>query len=104
MSWSELNLETALWRLAAFSSAGLSPTASAPGTETKNGDPHRFHLAPLALNILKRRYEAADKPTGGYVFPAPRSGKAIDTFGKAKKAVDAALKTRPWTHNDAGVA
>ena len=62
---------------------------------------HQFHLPPLALDVLKRRHEAAGKPAAGYAFPAPRSGKAIDTFGKAKKAVDAALKTKlDWRLHD----
>lgn len=77
MQWRDLNLLDAVWTL--------------PGTETKNGDPHRYHLPPLALSILKRRHETSENPVSGLVFPAPRSGKAIDTFGKAKKAVNAAL-------------
>jgi integrase len=40
-------------------------------------------------------------PTSGLVFPAPRSGKAIDTFGKIKKAVDEALKVKfHWRFHD----
>jgi integrase len=78
MQWNNVDLSGAVW--------------TQPGKETKNGDLHQFHLPPLALDILKRRHQADGQPVQGYVFPAPRSGKAIDTFGKAKKAVDAALK------------
>lgn len=87
MQWSDVDLEEAIW--------------AQSGTETKNGDPHRFHLPSLAVDLLKRRHEAAGRPEEGYVFPAPRSGKPIDTFGKVKKAVDAALKTKmDWRVHD----
>lgn len=87
MQWSDVDLDNAVW--------------TQSGTQTKNGDPHRFHLPPLALDILRRRCEAAGNSSDGYVFPAPRSGKAIDTFGKAKKSVDAVLKTKlDWRMHD----
>ena len=87
MQWEDVNLAEAVW--------------TQSGTQTKNGDPHRFHLPPLALGILKREHYAVGKTAVGYVFRAPRSGKAIDTFGKAKKAVDAALKTKlDWRLHD----
>jgi integrase len=87
MQWGNVDLAGSIW--------------TQPGKETKNGDMHQFHLPPLALDILKHRHEAAGKPAAGYAFPAPRSGKAIDTFGKAKKAVDAALKTKlDWRLHD----
>lgn len=87
MQWSDVDLDEAVW--------------AQSGSETKNGDPHRFHLPALALDLLKRRWGAAGKPADGYVFPAPRSGKTIDTFGKVKKAVDAALKTKlDWRIHD----
>lgn len=77
LQWQDLSVEDAIW--------------TQLGAITKNGDPHRFFLPPLAMDILARRRGSAGEPTSGYVFPAPRSGKPIDTFGKAKKAVDAAL-------------
>lgn len=87
MQWGDVDLAGAIW--------------TQPGKETKNGDMHQFHLPPLALDVLKRRHRAAGKPAAGYAFPAPRSGKAIDTFGKAKKSVDAALKTKfDWRLHD----
>lgn len=87
MQWDNVDLENAKW--------------TQPGKETKNGDAHQFHLPPLALEILKYRHLAAGQPVNGYVFPAPRSGRAIDTFGKAKKAIDRAL-TSPldWRAHD----
>jgi integrase len=87
MQWEDVNLAEAVW--------------TQSGTQTKNGDPHRFHLPPLALSILKREHDARGKTAVGYVFRAPRSGKAIDTFGKAKKAVDAALASKlDWRIHD----
>ena len=87
MQWGDIDLAGKVW--------------AQSGTQTKNGDPHRFHLPPSALDILKRRYDAAGKPAAGYVFPAPRSGKAVDTFGKIKKAVDVVLKTKmDWRLHD----
>lgn len=87
MQWDNVDLVDAKWTQA--------------GKETKNGDLHQFHLPPLALDMLKRRHQEAGQPTNGYVFPAPRSGRAIDTFGKAKKAVDKALKSPlDWRAHD----
>lgn len=87
MQWSDVDLAEAVW--------------SQSDLQTKNGDPHRFYLPPLALDILCRRHEAASKPDVGYVFPAPRSGKTIDTFAKIKKAVDAALRSKlEWRIHD----
>ena len=87
MTWCDLDLEGKVW--------------SQPDTETKNGDPHRFYIPPLALDILKRRYKNAGEPSEGLVFPSPRAGKPIDTFAKAKKAINAALPTKvAWRMHD----
>ena len=87
MTWADLDLDGEVW--------------SQPDTETKNGDPHRFHIPPLARDILKRRHTDAGKPSEGLVFPSPRAGKPIDTFAKAKKAIDAALPTKiAWRMHD----
>ena len=87
MQWNNVDLVDAKWTQA--------------DKATKNGDPHQFHLPPLALEMLKRRHQAMGQPVNGYVFPAPRSGRAIDTFGKAKKAVDKALATPfDWRAHD----
>ncbi|MFL5251760.1 MAG: hypothetical protein ACJ8AI_02490 [Rhodopila sp.] len=69
---------------------------------TKNGEPHRFHLPQLALEVLEARRRAqaeakakgdpamvtrvlaAGAPKCGLVFPAPASGRPIDTFSDIK--------------------
>ena len=40
------------------------------------------------MEILTARHIAAGKPTSGLVFPAPRSGKVVDTFGDIKTLLD----------------
>ena len=57
---------------------------------TKNREPHRLHLHPLALAILAARYEAAGRPTSGLVFPAPRSAQQIVAFSAIARALKAA--------------
>lgn len=87
MRWEDIDLAGSTWALS--------------GTQTKNGDPHTFYLHALALDILIRRYEEMGQPKAGLVFPAPRSGKTIDTFGKVKKSVDAALTVKlEWRVHD----
>lgn len=76
---------------------------------TKNRDPHRLHLHSLALEVLRVRHDA----TGGkgLVFPAPVSGRPIDTFTDIKAALvnatasEAELNQAPdeldgWTWHD----
>jgi integrase len=93
LDWSHVDLTTAEWRQ--------------PGHMTKNRDPHRLHLHPLALAVLRARHEA----TGGkgLVFPAPKSGRAIGTFSALKATVaDATTPERDddgssltgWTWHD----
>jgi integrase len=84
LDWSHINLVAAEW--------------GQPGQVTKNGDPHRLHLHPLALDVLRARHEA----TGGQglVFPAPVSGKAVDTFTAIKQAMATAADLRGWTWHD----
>ncbi len=71
MDWSHLDLRAAEWRQ--------------PGHMTKNRDPHRLHLHPLTLDVLRERHIA----TGGtgLVFPAPLSGGVVDTFTAIKAAL-----------------
>jgi integrase len=76
LDWSHLDLDDSLW--------------SQPGRLTKNREAHRLFLHPLALEILNRRHEAADHPTKGLVFPAPRSSKPLDTFSNIKKNLEEA--------------
>ena len=81
---------------------------SQPGLLTKNGDPHRLHLHSLALAVLEsrrgvwadaeangdpvRRRELATKwPRLGPVFPAPKSGREINTFSDIRAEMNAAV-------------
>jgi integrase len=87
MEWQNVDLGAAIW--------------SQPAHMTKNKEPHRLHLHPLARDILHARHEAAGRPRTGLVFPAPRSGKAIDTFTDIKAGL---VKTAPdlpeWRFHD----
>lgn len=86
LDWSYLDLRAAEWRQ--------------PGRLTKNGDPHRLHLHPLALAILKTRHEAAGVPKFGLVFPAPFSGKPVDTFSEMKERLTVVAGINCWTWHD----
>lgn len=77
MDWRHVNLPAREW--------------TQPGAMTKNGDPHRLHLPPLAMEVLQRRHEAAGAPAAGLVFPAPLSGKEVDTFSDMKEALSAVV-------------
>ncbi|WP_158920656.1 tyrosine-type recombinase/integrase [Acidisphaera sp. S103] len=96
LEWPHLDLMNAEWRQS--------------DQLTKNNDPHRLHLHPLAVEVLRARWrawaeaqsgnpEAAERlmskglPRSGLVFPAPRSGKKIDTFSKIKVALTAATRS-----------
>ena len=86
LEWSHFDIRTAEWRQ--------------PSHMTKNRDPHRLHLHPLALGILRARHEAAGKPSTGLVFPAPQSGKPVETFTKLKTALGAGARLTGWTWHD----
>lgn len=86
VDWSHLDMSGAVW--------------SMPGALTKNGDAHRVHLHDLALAILRDRHAAAGKPRTGHVFPAPRSGEAIDTFSSIKADLDDAAELTGWRWHD----
>ena len=89
LDWSHLDLTAAEWRQ--------------PDHMTKNGDPHRLHLHPLALDVLNNRGKGS---RSGLVFPAPRSGEEIDTFTRIKAAMAAAIQPEDgpapteWTWHD----
>jgi integrase len=87
LDWSHIDLDAAEWRQ--------------PGKLTKNRDPHRFHLHPLALDVLRARREA----TGGtgLVFPAPTSGGVVDTFTDMKTALAEATKPEAGAAQDGAV-
>ena len=86
LDWRDLDMEAAVWRQAA-------------GT-TKNGEAHRLHLHPLALDVLRHRHAAAGKPTEGLVFPSPKAGKEVDTFTDMKTALDEKAKLTGWRWHD----
>ena len=86
LRWEHLQLGAATWKQ--------------PGKMTKNRDLHRLHLHPLALSLLIARWEAAGRPTSGLVFPAPRSGKAVDTFTDMKEALAEATGLTDWRWHD----
>jgi integrase len=69
-----------------------------PGHMTKNGDPHRLFLHPLALEVLRARHEATKG--AGLVFPAPRSGGTIDSFTRLKTRLGKATGLTTWTFHD----
>jgi integrase len=89
MEWGHVDIQVGEWRQ--------------PGRLTKNRDPHRLHLHPLAMDVLGERQKA----TGGkgLVFPAPLSGKPVDTFTDIKSELiqatageDAGIEG--WTWHD----
>lgn len=86
MEWQHVDLPGAVWTM--------------PGALTKNGDAHRVHLPDLALAILRPRFAEAGKPSSGLVFPAPRSGNAIDTFSDIKARLDAEAGLTGWRWHD----
>lgn len=87
MDWSHISLSEAIW--------------SQPGHMTKNNDAHRIYLPSLAMDILRSRHMVADKPANGLVFPAPRSGKPIDTFSDIKEALnDRIPELTDWRFHD----
>jgi integrase len=82
--WLHIDLAAAEWRQ--------------PGHMTKNRDPHRIHLHSLALEVLRERQRA----TGGkgLVFPAPTSGRAVDTFSDIKTELEEITGLSGWTWHD----
>jgi integrase len=86
MEWQHLDLDGTTW--------------TQPGALTKNGDAHRLHLHPLALELLRDRQEKAGRPAFGLVFPAPKSGRVLDVFSDMKAALDRATSISDWTWHD----
>jgi integrase len=86
LDWRQLDLAGAAW--------------SQPGKLTKNGDPHRLHLHPLALALLQRRHAEAGTPAAGLVFPAPRSGGLLTTWRDAKDELTTLSGVSGWTWHD----
>ena len=71
-----------------------------PDKMTKNGDPHRFHLPALALDILRARHEAAGKPAAGLVFPGPKSKRPLTTFSAINAELDNLAGMSGWAWHD----
>lgn len=86
MDWTHVDLAAAIW--------------SQPRALTKNGDPHRLHLHPLALALLRARHEAAGCPATGLVFPGPLAGKAFDGFARVKAKLDKLAGITGWRWHD----
>lgn len=87
MRWDEVDFHSSIW--------------NQPSRLTKNGESHRFFLHPLAMEILVRRYEANGRPADGLVFPAPSSGKQIQTFTKLKLSINKQLQHKfAWIIHD----
>jgi integrase len=86
MEWQHVDLDAAEWRQ--------------PSHLTKNRDPHRLHLPAPALDLLRERRKATDGK--GLVFPAPRSGRPVDTFTDIKSALTEATASKegePLAHS-----
>jgi len=87
LDWLHLDLVAGEWRQ--------------PAALTKNGDAHKLHLPPLALDLLRSRCVAMGMPKSGLVFPAPRSGIKITAFSAIKRAMDrAAPEITGWRLHD----
>ena len=84
LSWTHIDLAAAKW--------------SQPAHMTKNRDAHQLHLNPPALEVLQERYKATSG--AGLVFPAPTSGREVNTFSRIKTVLDAAGKMTGWTWHD----
>ncbi|MBX9748634.1 MAG: integrase arm-type DNA-binding domain-containing protein [Roseococcus sp.] len=87
MRWQDVDLKRAEWLQ--------------PGTMTKNGDPHRLALPPLALRILAARHEAAKEPSEGLVFPSSVPGRVLDRWTDMRETMStAAGGFTAWTWHD----
>jgi integrase len=76
MRWEHVNFDRALW--------------SQPSLTTKNRQAHAVPLAPRALALLRRRWEAAGKPSKGLCMPSPITGTNLHAsmskiMGRVKK-------------------
>lgn len=76
MRWQDVDLTTTWWTI--------------PAESSKNADPHRVPLTPMAVEILKRRSQAENRDSR-YVFSNHRSTCVVD---RAKKA--AAFLCKDW--------
>ncbi|MDE2333979.1 MAG: tyrosine-type recombinase/integrase [Rhodospirillales bacterium] len=86
MDWAHLDLAAGVW--------------SQPGALTKNDEPHRLHLHPLAVALLRARHEAAGGPATGLVFPGPAAGNVFDGFARLKAKLGALAGITDWRWHD----
>jgi integrase len=86
MEWAHVDLNAAEWHQ--------------PAHLTKNREPHRLHLHPLALAILQERHRSAGRPTTGIVFPAPKSRRALTSFQGLKLALGEKAGITDWSWHD----
>ncbi|HEV7265291.1 MAG TPA: hypothetical protein VGN83_10270 [Falsiroseomonas sp.] len=86
LAWDDVDLRAGVWTL--------------PGAITKNGEPHRIALHPLARTLLRARHKAMGKPTSGPAFPSPRAGKGISAWTAMKAEMGEAAGFRAWTRHD----
>lgn len=84
LEWAHLDLDAAEWRQ--------------PSRVTKNREPHRLYLHPLALEVLRVRQK--DTGGAGSVFRAPVSGGAVATFRAIKSELADAAGLTGWTWHD----
>jgi integrase len=81
--WSEIDFESALWRL--------------PPARSKTGEGRELPLVPAMLGIL----EAAPRVGGEtLIFPSSRAGRPISGFSKALRRVHDASGTSGWHWHD----
>jgi integrase len=79
MRWADIDLHSGWWTI--------------PGTDTKNGEPHRVPLVAAAIEIIKAQ-EPDEKRRGVYVFTG--NGEAT-VVHRAKKAPAARAPQRSTT-------
>jgi integrase len=86
MEWSHVDLTAAEWHQ--------------PSHLTKNREPHRLHLHPLALVILQERHSAAGRPAAGIVFPSPKSRGVVTSFHGLKLTLSEKAGVTGWAWHD----
>ncbi len=76
MQWQHVDLDNAMW--------------SQPSLTSKNRQAHKVPLPPRALALLRRRWEAAGRPSTGLCLPSPITGTNLHSSGsKIMKRVKA---------------
>ena len=86
LEWSHLDLAAAEWRQ--------------PGHLTKNRDPHRLHLHPLALEVLRARH-AGHRRQWAWCSRRRSPPRVVDTFSDIKaRLMDDGTALAGWTWHD----